>query len=133
MEFFTAWQKGEDGFQEKATGFYKGLSTDILNERKRLGGDWAIAQAVPSRAMRDEIRQILGPDLVFITLTLDKETQTQRITKRHGEGGMVDWVMSLYDKYEAVTSKEPNSFNVTITSKMTPRDVCDRVIELVST
>ena len=39
-------------------------------ERQRIGGDWVVAQAVPSRNMRDVIRKVLGNDLIFIILRL---------------------------------------------------------------
>ena len=48
--------------------FYKYMSDCIDYERKRIGGNWVIAQAVPSRNMRDIIRNVLGKDLVFILL-----------------------------------------------------------------
>ena len=40
--------------------FYEYMADSIGNERKRIGGDWVIAQAVPTRNMRDVIRQQLG-------------------------------------------------------------------------
>ena len=46
----------------------------IEYERKRIGGDWVVAHAVPTRRLRDFIRTILGKDLVFILLQLDKDT-----------------------------------------------------------
>ena len=39
-------------------------------ERQRIGGDWVVAQAVPSRNMREVIRKVLGNDLIFIILRL---------------------------------------------------------------
>merc|ERR1719228_1850024 len=66
--------------------FYKYMADSIGYERKRIGGDWVIAQAVPTRNLRDVIRRSLGKDLIFILLGLKKETIVERLTKRHGEG-----------------------------------------------
>ena len=48
--------------------FYKYMGECIDSERKRIGGNWVVAQAVPTRNMRDVIRKVLGKDLVFILL-----------------------------------------------------------------
>ena len=39
-----------------------------------------------SRAQRDLIRNILGPDLVFVVLNMTKECQEKRLHERHGDG-----------------------------------------------
>ena len=59
---------------EKMKPFYANMSKDIDVQRKRIGGNFAIAQAVTSREFRDHIRLTL-PDCIFITLTLTKENQ----------------------------------------------------------
>ena len=65
---------------------------------------------------------------------MDRDGQTERIKARHGgEGneGMIEWVMSLFDKYEPAQGDEPNSFDVIIAANMTPNEVCDKVEELL--
>ena len=52
MEFFSSLQQGKSDMNEKGSKFYKEMCKDILSERARLGGNWAIAQAVPSRSLR---------------------------------------------------------------------------------
>ena len=48
--------KGEEYDIEIIKRSYTGMSQDILKERKRIGGDWAIAAVTLTRDMRDHIR-----------------------------------------------------------------------------
>ena len=60
---------------------FKGFSIiakDVDVQKKRIGGNFAVAHAVNNQEMRECIRQIV-PDVIFITLTLTKETQRKRI------------------------------------------------------
>ena len=54
----------------------------IEYERGRIGGDWVVAHAVLTRKFRDILRKILGRDLVFVLLSLKKETTLERLSKR---------------------------------------------------
>ena len=49
------------------------MGKDIARQKVRLGGDFAVAQAVVTRESREILRQLMGPDLVFIVLNLTKE------------------------------------------------------------
>merc|ERR1711974_96619 len=70
--FEDVFQKGKvDGFDEGMQPLLKLMSREILKQKKRLGGDFAVA-AVVSRRSRDLCRSILGPDVVFIVLNLTK-------------------------------------------------------------
>ena len=115
--------------------FYKYMADSIGYERKRIGGDWVIAQAVPTRNMRDVIRQRLGKDLVFILLSLKKETILERLTKRHGEGeaaqGITDFLIKMQSSYELKAQGEENTFDIMITSEMNEEDVVKKILEIV--
>ena len=63
--------------------YYGAMCEDIKSLKKRIGGNWAIAHVVFSRIVRDTMREILGPDLTFIHLTMDKEDKLKRLQKRH--------------------------------------------------
>ena len=76
--------KGNEIDWEKTKPFYSNVSRDIDVQRKRIGGNFVIAQAVTSQNMRDHIRLTL-PDCTFITLTLTEENQLKRVRERHGE------------------------------------------------
>ena len=49
------------------------MALDILAQKKRIGGTWAVAMAVTNRRMRDNIREVLGNQVIFVTLTLSEE------------------------------------------------------------
>ena len=109
------------------------MAKDIDVQKKRIGGNFAIAQAVTSEEMRNHIRLVL-PDCIFITLTMTKEAMIKRLKARHGENvskGLLDMMSNLYSMYELPGKKEPNTFNVDITDEMTPKDVMDMVLELL--
>jgi DNA polymerase III delta prime subunit len=55
-ETFMKLFKGEEYDNEIMKEFYSGMSKDILSERKRIGGDWAIAAVTLTRDLRDHIR-----------------------------------------------------------------------------
>merc|ERR1712020_143840 len=82
--------------------------------------------------MRDYVRTIL-PDCIFIILTPNDEVQLKRIIARHGEGNteLVDTLTGYYKLYELPGKNEPNTFNVDITDGLTPKDVMDKVLELL--
>ena len=135
---FEAAQQGQfDGLEEKWGPMYQEMGKDIARQRKRLGGDWAIAQAVFTRAQRDALRKIIGPDLVFIVLQMTKDCQTKRLQARHGtgdEGNAEEFVKLLnafHDLYEPAGYDEENAYNVMITEDMSIDDVMKKVWDIV--
>ena len=58
--------------------FFGLIAKDVGVQKKRIGGNFAVAHAVNNQELREYIRQIV-PDVIFITLTLTKETQRKRI------------------------------------------------------
>ena len=109
------------------------MCKDIAKERKRLGGDWAIAMAVPKRIHRDHIKAELGPDLRFVVLNMSKEDQQARIKARHGDKESIanDALTNTYDLYEPATDDEHNAIDVQITPEMSPDDVVDKILEMI--
>ena len=120
---------------EKMSPMFHEMALDICKQRKRLGGDWAIAQAVFSRAQRDQIRKIIGPDLIFMVLNLTKECQSKRLENRHAGDGdevgaqMADMMKRFYDLYEPAGDDEENAFNIGITEDMSIEDVVEAVLK----
>ena len=55
-DMFMATFKGEEFNSDIMKEFYTAMCDDILSERKRIGGDWAIAAVTMTREMRDHIR-----------------------------------------------------------------------------
>ena len=128
--------KGVEVNVEAFKGFYDVMAQMVVHERNRLGGDFAIAQAVPTRELRDYIKKICGPDLIFIVLVLPKETVVERLGKRHGTGDVADAItdmcVKLNDAYENTGEDELNSFDVVIDGKMTPDDVAKKILDVVN-
>ena len=117
---------------EKCKPFYTNMAKDIDRQKKRIGGNFSIAQAVTSEKMRDHIRTTL-PDCIFITLTMNEEVQLNRIKARHGDANseLLDAMSSYHKLYELPGKNEPNTFNVDITDEMTPIDVMNKVLEIL--
>ena len=62
------------------------MAKNVRQEKDRISGNWVVAQAVPTREMRDCIKEILGPEAIFVTLTLSEEPQKERVKARHSVG-----------------------------------------------
>ena len=106
----------------------------IDQQRKRIGGNFAIAYAIHSLGVRNHIRTIL-PDCIFVTLTLSKESQRKRLLIRHDEKSEVEvikFLTGLFDIYELPEENEKNIFNIEITDEMTPDDVVERVKQILN-
>ena len=117
---------------EKCKPFYGNMAKDIDTQKKRIGGNFSIAQAVNSEKMRDYIRTIL-PDCIFITLTMNEEAQHKRLIARHGEVNpeLVETLSAYHKLYELPGKNEPNTYNLDITDGMTPKDVMHKVLEIL--
>ena len=132
-EFEKAHQGNTEEMDWKKTKpFYTNISNDVDTQKKRIGGNFAIAQAVPSRELRDHIRLTL-PDCIFITLTVTKENQKKRILARHGDNcsDIIELFNKFYEMYEGPGDGEENTYNIDITENMTPNDVMDQVLEIL--
>ena len=124
-----------EGIEEDLIPFYEALSSYIVSQRKRLHGNWAIANAVFSRTQRETLRRQIGPELVFIVLNLTKDCQTKRLQRRHGEA-IAESKLEMFTKYadlfEPAGDDEENAFNVTITDEMSPVDVSKCINDVIS-
>ena len=111
------------------------MANDILKQRSRIGGDWSIAFACFSRQQRELIRKILGPDVIFIVMSLTKETTMKRLQGRFGEDEngelFTNQFLAIYEKYEEAGDDEMNSYNLTIDENMSIDDVNDKVISII--
>ena len=123
-----------EGIEEDLIPFYEALSSYIVSQRKRLHGNWAIANAVFSRTQRETLRRQIGPELVFIVLNLTKDCQTKRLQRRHGEA-IAESKLEMFTKYadlfEPAGDDEENAYNLDITEDMTKDDVMEKVYEII--
>merc|ERR1712106_898928 len=107
--------------------FYSSMCENIIQERKRIGGDWVVAQAVPSRKMRDLIKSKLGAKLQFMVLNLDRDYQLERLeprTEKFGKEIAKAWVNM---KYEPAEDEEENTFALKITREVSLDDVVEQI------
>ena len=136
MKKFSKMMMGQfNNVEENVQPMYDCMSEHIDKQRKRLGGDMAIAQAVFSRNQRDKIREILGPDLVFIVLNMTEDCMTKRIKKRHGEslGEIFLNILKGYSELcEPADDDEENAYNVSITEEMNPGDLIQIILEIIN-
>ena len=106
----------EDYDKAKMEDYYDLLCKDIIKERKRIGGDWVLAGVAMNQELKniircnnfnikmtdisDIFRSRIGPDLVFVVLSMDKEDVRERLCTRHmGDKKMVDTLMVGLDLY----------------------------------
>ena len=115
---------------EKVWRFYKGVCEDVAREKKRIGGNWAIAQVVPTRAIRDRIMTYLGQELIFVVLDMSKEDQKDRIRARHGDDeSILELLTRCYDVCEPPAEDEPKAIHLLVTKEMSKDDVVEKILE----
>ena len=77
--------------RELMKSYYAAMAQDIGSEKKRIGGDFAIAHVILTKEVRDKMREWLGPDLIFVHLEMSQEDRRARVMDRHmGEAGAAD-------------------------------------------
>ena len=132
MTPFMNLVEGKEYDEEMVAKFYAEVADGVAQEQKRIGGDFAIAQAVPTRKLRDTIRQKLGPKLIFLVLHMSKEDQAARIKARHGdEESFSEHLSKMYDVYEPASSDEPNAIHCLVTKDMSKDDVVEKITRLL--
>jgi len=123
---------GKDFDIEQFRELYTIMCEDIMRERKRIGGDWAVAGVAFNRSMRDHIRSKLGKDLLFVILSMDKEDQRKRVTDRHqGNEQAADLVPYFNKLCEPIGEDEENAVSVVVTAGMNRDDVVNKILDLV--
>ena len=113
------------------------LAEDIVRHKQRLGGTFAIAMAVPTREMRDNMKEVFGPQGIFVCLRLSKETNFKRVEARHSGGDaesnkkFVGLLTGIYDLYEDTQPGEENCITVHVNPDDTPDGVMKKIIKQV--
>lgn len=116
---------------EKMKPFYKVMAEDITRQKERLGGTFAVAHAVAKRKSRDFLRQLIGPDLIFIVLDLTPECLMDRLKARHGEASS-DVYNHVLEIYEPAAEDEENALNVAVDSTMSIEEVLQDLYKQVA-
>ena len=136
LETYDKAQRGiiDDDFGTAFLPMYHEIAKDLVKQRKRLGGNWAIAQAVFTKAQREVLRQNIGSDLIFIVLNLTRECQKKRLAARHGDNiheELVQMLEKFYDLFEKAGDDEPNTYNLTVTEDMNVEDVMNKILDII--
>jgi len=133
-----AWLSMSKGgkFDEKVLGMaYREICKDIKSERARLGGDWVIAQAVPTRQLRKLIKDELGSELFFVCLNMSSEEQVKRLERRHGNEEashqLTEFCENVSKYYEPAGDDEVGAVNMLVTSDMSREHVARKVLGTV--
>ena len=121
--------------EEKLDPYLELLANHIIKERQRLGGDFVVAQAIFSRKQRKMLQDIIGPDLVFMVMNMSKESQVERLKKRHSDI-VPDYFMEFWLQYakmcEPAGDDEINAFNINITAKMSKANAVQKILEIAN-
>ena len=121
---------GKDYDQEMFSKYYQVLAGDIKEEKKRIGGDWAIAHVLLTRELRNSMREWLGQDLIIVILTMSSEDRRERILLRHEGSTEAADMMDFFEKImEPIGEDEPNTIEVKVNSAMTREEVVAKISE----
>lgn len=110
--------------------FYTLMCEDIDKQRRRMGGDWAVGQAVPFKAHRDLIRSKLGNDLVFVVLEMDNELKMERLRNRKGLGeNIIQYMVKIGEMFDPASQNEKNAIALNVTRDFSPVDVVEKILD----
>ena len=138
MKDYMDMSEGKGYDRENIKGFYREMAKNIAYEKERVGGpNWVVAQAVPHRWLREHIKQIIGPDCIFVVLCISEETQKRRVEKRYVgmdesvKEFVVDLCVGMAKNYENAGEDEDNAVNVHIGPDDTEEDVIAKIQDTV--
>ena len=105
----------------------------MKQERDRLGGDFVVVWAfADTEKERNEIRKILGPEMIFVILSIDARLAHQRKYKRDQDVSEDEKVSAdEYWECELANESELNAVNIEVTEEMKPEDVVKRILESI--
>lgn len=132
MKVFEGWEFNFDESEEAENirKFFKLFCEDISREKKRIGGDWAVASAMAlNKEWRQYIRSLMGPDLVIVNLTMSEEATRSRISKRHGENQSITEMLMKVSLLCMSADDEEGVVNILIDEKMNEDDVIELILK----
>ena len=71
------------GEWERMERYYRLLCHNIASERRRIGGDWAVAGCLIHSKLREFVRASLGPEVLIVVLNMAEDDIRSRILSRH--------------------------------------------------
>ena len=130
-------------YEQKPMHFSKNCSSDkarytrlyyhMKQERDRLGGDFVVVWAfADTEKERNEIRNILGPEMIFVILSIDAKLAHQRKYNRDQDVSENEKVSAEeYWECELANESELNAVNIEITEEMKPEDVVVKLFQSI--
>ena len=119
---------GRDYDKELFNKYYHEMAMDISREKKRIGGNWAIAHVLLTQDIRERMRSWLGKDLVIVILTMSSADRRERILQRHEGSTEAADIMDTFEKImEPLAEDEPNTIEVKVSASMTREEVVEMI------
>lgn len=132
MVIWADMMAGKEYNVELMLEFYEHLALDIKREKKRIGGDFAIATVLLKKDARTLMRKILGDQLVIVSLTMSMEERRKRVLARHsGDEASADLMDHFATIMEPLEASEPNSVELEVTGDMTRDEVVHEILRRV--
>jgi len=123
---------GNDYDKELMMEFYRHMAGDIVSEKRRIGGNFAIAHCLFTAEVRAAVRKCLGADLVIILLTMSSADRRERVLARHGDDVDAADLMDHFENLmEGVQEHEPNTIELKVDSTMTKDEVVTKIFEKI--
>merc|ERR1712013_273498 len=122
----------KDYDKEVMMEFYRHMAGDIATEKKRIGGDFAIAHVLLTAEVRAAMRKWLGDDLIIIVLTMSSADRRERVLARHADDVNAADIMDHFESImEGVKENEPNTVELKVDSTMTREEVMAKIFEKI--
>ena len=138
IKILQDFSEGKGFDKEKGADFCKDLANHVKQEKQRIGGlSWVVAMAVPYRWLREYIRSIIGPDCIFVVLSLSEATQVKRVEHRYASFDedmkkmMLDMTIGMANYYEGVGEGEENAVSILINPEDNKEAVVQKILSAV--
>ena len=131
-EEFKKLMKGQILDVDETEKYYSALCKDIISEKRRIGGNWVVTQAVPTKNLRKHIKKELGNGVVFILLNVLDDDKLRFFRSRHGAGAaLFKRLDKIYDRFEPASEDEKDVITINVFEDMTPDELVERILALV--
>ena len=108
---------------------------DVLNQRKRLGGTFAVSGGAITKSHRDSIRSVIKKDLIIIVLKpANNDLYREKLLKKHGDNTskeIIDWLTKMGDDADDISIHEGNTYEIIVQKNMSDEDVLEKVLDIV--
>lgn len=113
--------------------YFQFLAEEILQQRLRIGGNFAVAHQIMRRKHRDLIRKII-PDCIFINLNLTEKAEKQRLLATFSPDqveGLSALFVQVRKESEGPQKDEENIFEIVVDENMSKSDVLMKVKNII--